>query len=795
MYGNASELFVESFHSSITFNVVLTNKLNFMRKIFFIFLVACSFIQLHAQEEYTLSGYLKDASTGEELLYATVAVKGTTIGANTNLYGFYSLTLPAGTYDIIYSYIGYQSKTEQVILDKNITLDVEIDTEANQLDEIVVTADAEEDENIRNTEVSVVTLDVAKSTKIPVLLGEKDVFKTLQLLPGVASNSEGGSGFFVRGGATDQNLVLLDEAPVYNASHLLGFFSVFNSDALKDVKLYKGGIPAQYGGRASSVMDIRMKNGNMREWQASGGIGLISSRATIEGPIVKDKGSIIVSGRRTYADVVGRLFTDALDGTSLFFYDLNAKANYKVTDKDRIYISSYFGRDALGIENFGFDWGNQTFTSRWNRTINEKLFVNTSVIYSDYNYGFDISAGEIEIDLSAGIFDYTLKQDFNYYPNPNNKVSFGWISNLHRFKPVNFVFNNTEDDNIEFQNALESGLYAGNEQKINSRLSLNYGLRFSIFNNIGPYTEKVYDDENNVIEETSYEEFDFYHTYTGLEPRLSSTYLLNEKSSIKFSYNRNFQYLQLLENSNSGSPTDVWIPSSPFVAPTIADQVAIGFFRNFNNNTYRFSTELYYKTLQNTVDYEDGAEIFGNSDLEAELIFGEGRAAGAEILLEKTKGKLTGWVSYTLSRVRNRADEINNGDWYSARQDRTHDLSIVAIYELTPKINFSGSWVYYTGDAVTFPAGKYFIDGTLVNLYTERNADRLPDYHRLDLGFTWIMKDSKKFYSDLNVSVYNAYNRKNAFTITFDENDAGQTEATRLALFGTIPSITWNFRF
>lgn len=766
-----------------------------MKKLILLCFLLCSSMQLIAQE-FTISGYLKDGSSGEELLYATVAVEGASIGANTNLYGFYSLTLPKGTYNIVYSYIGYESKTETVVLDKNVTLDVEINTAANQLEEIVVTAEAEANDNVTNTEVSVVTLDVAKTSKIPVLLGEKDVFKTLQLLPGVASNSEGGSGFFVRGGNVDQNLVLLDEAPVYNASHLLGFFSVFNSDALKDVKLYKGGIPAQYGGRASSVMDIRMKNGNMKEWQTSGGIGLISSRATIEGPIVKDKGSIILSGRRTYADVVGRAFTDLLDGVQLFFYDLNAKANYKITKKDRIYISAYFGRDALGIENFGFDWGNQTLTTRWSRTINSKLFMNTSLIYSDYDYGFDVNVGALEVDLSAGIFDYSVKQDFNYYPNPNNKVSLGWISNLHRFKPVSFVFNNTpSEDDTETQQALESGIYASNEQKVGSRITLNYGLRFSIFNNVGPYTEKIFDENENLIQAISHEDFEFFNTYTGLEPRFSSTYLLDEKSSLKFSYNRNFQYLQLLENSNAGTPTDVWIPATPFVEPTIANQVALGYFRNFKSNEYKFSTEIYYKTLENTVDYEDGAEIFGNPDLETELIFGQGQAYGAELLLEKTQGKFTGWVSYTLSKVRNRADEINNGEWYSARQDRTHDLSVVGIYQLNKKISFSGSWVYYTGDAVTFPSGKYFINGELVNLVSDRNADRLPDYHRLDLGFTWIMKDSDKFYSDLNISVYNVYNRKNAFTITFDENEAGETEATRLALFGAIPSLTWNFRF
>ena len=762
----------------------------------FVFFLVCS-LGLQAQD-YTISGYLKDVETGEELLYATVAAQGTTIGTNTNLYGFYSLTLPAGKYTIVYSYIGYESKVLDINLIANLTQDIEIGTAGNQLDEIVVTATVEENDNVTNTEVSVVTLDVAKTSKIPVLLGEKDIFKTLQLMPGVASNSEGGSGFFVRGGATDQNLVLLDEAVVYNASHLLGFFSVFNSDALKDVKLYKGGIPAQYGGRASSVMDIRMKNGNMKNYDASGGIGLISSRLTVEGPIVKDKGSIILSGRRTYADVVAKVVSDEFDGATLFFYDLNAKANYKIGDKDRIYLSTYFGKDVLGVENFGFDWGNQTFTGRWNHTVNSKLFMNTSLIYSDYEYGFDIDAGEIKVNLAAGIFDYNVKQDFNFYPNPNNKINFGWQTNLHQFRAPTFTFNDeepTEEVANNLQNALESGIYASNEQKLGASLTLNYGLRLSLFNNIGAETEQIFNEQDEIIEEIEHGAGEFYNNYVGIEPRISATYLLNPKSSLKASYNRNFQYLHLLANSNSGTPTDLWIPSSPLVKPTIADQVALGYFRNLSNNQYKFSTEVYYKALQNIVDYEDGAEVFGAANAESELVFGDGRAMGLEVLFEKTKGKFTGWISYTLSNVEYKSELVNNGDWYSARQDRTHDVSVVGIYEITPRLSLSGSWVYYTGDAVTFPSGKYFVDGKLVNLYTERNADRMPDYHRLDLGITWVLSDNKRFYNDLNFSVYNAYNRKNAYSITFARNEAGASEATRLALFGVLPSITWNFRF
>lgn len=745
-------------------------------------------------QEFTISGYMRDANSGEELLYATVYAGGTNSGVTTNLYGFYSLSLPAGEYTINYSYVGYESIAFKVNLNADVKKDIELGGDALLLNEVVVVAQRE-DENVTNTEVSVVSLDIKDVKKIPVLFGEQDILKTIQLLPGVSANSEGGSGFFVRGGDADQNLILLDEAPVYNASHLLGFFSVFNSDALKDVKMYKGGIPAQYGGRASSVMDVRMKNGNMKEWEASGGLGLISSRLTLEGPLVKDKGSIILSGRRTYLDVVAGLVSPDFADLSLYFYDLNLKANYKLGDKDRVYFSGYLGRDALGTEDFGFDWGNQTMTVRWNHTFNSKLFLNTSFIYSDYDYGFKVQNGGVSINLDAGIYDYNVKQDYSYYLNPQNKIEFGWNGIYHQFKPTVFSFDDSAADAAQEQYALEGGFYVSNTQKFSENFSMNYGLRLSTMSNIGDYTEKEYNAEDEVISETIFESGEFYNTYANLEPRINATYLLDSKSSVKASYNRNIQYLQLLSNSTSGTPTDMWIPSSSLVKPTIADQVSVGYFRNFNSNTYKFSVESYYKNLQNTVDYENGAETFGNPDIEAELVFGKGRAYGIEFLLEKTKGKFTGWASYTLSKSERQYDEINGGDWFSARQDRTHDISLVGTYQITPKLTLSGTWVYSTGDAVTFPSGKYYLDGSLINLYTERNADRLPDYHRLDIGLTWVLKDSKRFYNDLNFSVYNAYNRKNAYSITFAENDLGQTEATRLALFGIIPSVAWNFKF
>lgn len=765
------------------------------RLIFSIFFLI--FFSLSYGQNHTLSGYLRDAESGEELLYATVSVVGQSAGVNTNEYGFYSITLPEGTYEIMYSYVGFQSTTKNIVLDKNLRIDVELSTGAT-LQEVVVTA-KEENKNVSSVEMSVATIDIADAKLLPVLFGEQDILKTIQLLPGVSPNSEGSTGFFVRGGDTDQNLVLLDEAPVYNASHLLGFFSVFNSDALKDVKLYKGGIPSQYGGRLSSVLDIRMKNGNAKKWTASGGIGLISSRLTVEGPLTKDNGSIMVSGRRTYADLLLKAFSSEFDDTALYFYDFNAKVNYNLGEKDRLYLSGYFGRDNLSLGAVGLDWGNATGTMRWNHLFSDKLFANTSFIYSDFDYGFGVDNAGTAIELSAGIRDYNLKQDFNWYPNPNNSVQFGWNAIYHQFKPGDFTSDDTESEennviSIPAQQALETGFYLDNEQKIGKKWTLNYGMRLTSFSNIGEADVKTYNEEDEVTSTTHYDEGAFYNTTFRLEPRFNAAYLLNQQSSVKFSYQRMSQYLHLLSNSTSGAPTDIWIPSTPLVKPELADQLAIGYFRNFKDNKYEFSVEAYYKNLDDLVEYEDGAETFLNEDLEAELVFGAGRAYGTEFYLKKNKGKLTGWISYTLSKSERQFAEINNGEWFSARQDRTHDISLVATYKLSPRLTLSGAWVYYTGDAVTFPVGKYEIDDELITLFGERNADRMPDYHRLDLGLTYVLKDRAKWHSELNFSIYNVYNRKNAFSIDFQEID-NTTQAVKTSLFGIVPSVTWNFNF
>lgn len=751
-------------------------------------------------QNFTLSGRIKDAANGEDLIGAAVVVQGMEgTGVITNTYGFYSITLPKGTYNVAIQYIGYQSVVKEVVLTKDVSLNIELAEESESLEEVVVSAEAA-NANVTKTEMSVAKLSPKEVEAVPVIFGEKDIIKMVQLLPGVKTSGEGGSGFSVRGGGLDQNLILLDEAPVYNASHLLGFFSVFNSDAIKDVTLYKGGMPAEYGGRASSVMDVVMKDGNSKRFGASGGIGLISSKLTLEAPIVKDKGSFIISGRRTYADVFLKLSSNEdLRNTTLYFYDLNMKANYQITDKDRVYLSGYFGRDNFGFGNdFGFNWGNATGTLRWNHIFNDRLFGNTSLIYSDYDYEFSIGAGEEQFGLSSGINDLNLKQDFTYFMNKDNTMSFGANVIRHEFVPGEISSgdeSNFSADNIERQFALEGAAYVQNEQKVGQRWSFIYGLRYSVFDYTGPGT--AYEIEDGEVASTqTYDDWETIQLYHGLEPRVSIKYLLNEVSSLKVAYNRNYQYMHLLSNSTSGSPTDRWVPSSNNVKPQIADQVAAGYFRNFADNMYEFSAEVYYKDMQNLIDYKPGAELIFNSSIETELVYGDGKAYGLELLLKKTQGKFTGWLSYTLSRSLREFDDIDDGKVFPSRQDRIHDLSVTAIYNFHPKWTASANFVFYTGDAVSFPSGRYEVDGVQVPYYTERNGYRFPNYHRMDLGVTWMVKKTKRFESSWNFSVYNVYGRENPYIINFEENeDTGQVEAVQFSLFKAIPSVSYNFRF
>lgn len=744
-----------------------------------------------------MSGFVRDGATGEELIGATIYVEEAQEGTATNVYGFYSLTLPHGTYTIRFSYIGYQTQFISVDLNKDLQYNLEL-VSGEELDEVVIKGVAD-DANIRSAEMGIVKLDVKDIEQIPVLFGEQDILKTLQLMPGISTGGEGRGGYYVRGGNTDQNLILLDEAPVYNASHLLGFFSVFNSDALKEMTMYKAGIPARYGGRLSSVLDVRMNNGNMKKFSFSGGLGLISSRLTVEGPIVKDKGSFIVSGRRTYADLVYSIVEPDFRGSSLFFYDLNAKANYKLGEKDRVFISGYFGRDKFGVSTFGFDWGNATATVRWNHVYSDRLFSNTSFIYSNYDYKLKVGVGSIQFQLKSGIEDLNLKQDYAFYLNSRNTLRFGFNVIYHTFKPGERTSDSNEgfDLILQKQNAFENAIYVSNEQKIGSRIMLEYGIRGSMFHVLGPGNVYEFDKYGNILDTVEYSRGQIIKNYWEPEPRISMSFLINEKSSVKGSFQRMAQYVHLLSASTSDNPTDVWVPSSNLVKPGISNQYSVGYYRNFADNIVETSVEVYYKDMFNQVDYRDGADVLFNELVEAELVFGKGRSYGIEFFVKKRLGKFTGWIGYTLSKTEKQFDAINEGKWFSARQDRTHDISIVGTYRFTKKLSVSATWVYYTGDAVTMPSGVYIIDGRPVPLYTERNGYRMPNYHRLDLGVTLKGKQTKKFRSSWNFSVYNAYARENAYSISFQasEDNPGELESVQTALFSIIPSVTWNFNF
>jgi len=754
---------------------------------------------LQAQEKYSLNGFIKDANTGEELIGATIFVEELGTGAVTNDYGFYSITLKSGDYTVRFSYIGFEPQVKVMGFETDRVLDIELVPSMATLEEVVITS-KQGDENIKSAEMGVVKMDIKELETIPVLFGEKDILKSIQLLPGVSTAGEGSTGFYVRGGNTDQNLILLDEAPVYNASHLLGFFSVFNSDALKDIKLYKSGIPARYGGRLSSVLDVHMNNGNSKELAVTGGLGLISSRLTVEAPIKKDEGSFILSGRRTYADVIYSIAEPEFRGNSLFFYDFNAKANYRISKKDRLYVSGYFGRDKFGFGDFGFNWGNVTGTLRLNHVFNERLFSNTSLIYSNYDYQITADVSGTSLEILSGIEDIHFMQDFSYYLNAENTFRFGINVIHHGFKPGERRSegeNATFDIILEQQKAYESGLYLSNEQKAGSRINLVYGIRYSLFNVIGPGTVYTFDNEGNILDSKVYNKGEGIINYTNLEPRISGSFIINEVSSVKVSFHRMAQYIHLLSASTSDNPTDVWVPSSTIVKPETSEQYALGYFRNFSDNLFEASAEVYYKNMHNMVDYKDGADVLLNQFVEAELAFGKGMSYGLELFIKKRTGKFTGWVGYTLSSTKLRIDGVNNNAWYSARQDRRHDVSIVASYKLSRRWSLSANWIYYTGDAVTFPSGQYYIDGHVVPLYTERNGYRMPDYHRLDFSATLLGKQTRKIKSSWNFSVYNVYARENAYSISFQksETNPATNEAVRLALFSIIPSVTWNFKF
>ena len=770
----------------------MAKKIGFFNLILGLFAMISS---LNAQSTAILSGSIKDKQTGESLIKAVVRIQELpNAGIISNEYGFYSLTLPSGNYSVVVSQVGYETLVQKIKLDSSQSINFYLQTK-NVLKEVVVESSRKND-NLTKAQMGTETINMSAISKVPVIFGEKDLLKTIQLLPGVKSAGEGNSGFFVRGGGADQNLILLDEAPVYNATHLLGFFSTFNSDAIKDATIIKGNSPSQYGGRLSSVLDVKMKEGNNQDYTVNGGIGLISSKVSVEGPLQKNKSSFILSGRRTYADVFLKA-TEKFKDNILYFYDLNAKANYQINAKNKVYISGYFGRDELGLgQDFGIDWGNKTGTIRWNKIISNKLFLNTSFIYSDYNYNVKLKNGETNFNINSEIKDVNLKQDYTFYTNNQNTLRFGFNTILHNIKPSTFsgtVINSVAKTG---RNGLENAVYLTNNYKATNQLTIDYGLRLSMYTLMGGDVYNIY--ENGVVRSSiKLAPSSFGKTYANLEPRITTNYRIDDEKSIKAGYARNVQHLHLLSNSVASSPSDQWIGNSYNIQAEIADQLSVGYVTKLFKNNFEFTTEAYYKHLQNQIDYKDGAEINTVSDVESVLLYGIGRAYGLELLLKKKEGRLTGWIGYTLSKTERKIDGINEGKWYNARQDRTHDISVVGIYDLNERWSISGVFVYNTGDAVTYPTGKYNLQGQTLYQYAARNANRMPAYHRLDFSATYEKNKTKRRHGSWNFSLYNVYGRENAYRISFkdDPNDPTRTQIIRTALFKWVPSVTYQFKF
>lgn len=780
-------------------------------KSIFLFLLAIIFFMDTYGQNITVSGYIKDKNSGEALIGATCYIPIINKGINSNEYGYYSLTVPGGKYEINFSFIGYETQTITIDLNENKVFDVLMVEENRQIDDVVITA-TRRDYNIESTQMSMEKLPVKLVKKLPSFMGEVDILKTITLLPGIQSGGEGSSGLYVRGGGPDENLLILDEAPVYNASHLMGFFSVFNSDAIKDIEVYKGGIPAEYGGKASSVIDIRMKDGNTNQFHGQAGIGNISSRLTLEGPVIKDKWSFIMSGRRTYADVVGKTIgIEELKDNQLYFYDLNLKTNIQFSHNDRLFISAYTGDDYFKLgESIYMRWGNITGTARWNHVFNGKLFSNTSLIYTKYDYNLGVPGNSADqFDWDSQVQDLNFKEDFSWFLNADNKINFGLNIIKHHFEPGNISSNESsffEPLKLTNYNAIDGALYASNEQKIGNLLTLKYGIRVSLFQQIGEGKVREYQNPDapnadEVTDETYYGKGKrIGKAYIYPEPRISAKFKVGETSSVKTSYNRMIQNLHLISNTNSPTPLDIWLPTNKYIKPLIVNQFAAGYFRNFMQNTFETSIEFYYKDMQNVLDYKDGAELFLNEDLETELLNGSGYAYGTELMIKKQEGDFNGWISYTLARSMREIPGINNGNPYPSTYDRTHDISIVLNHELRKNLSLSANWIFSTGNPVTYPAAKYDIQGNTLFYYSARNANRIPAYHRLDLSATYNFRknEHKKVKQSLNLSLYNVYARRNAYSIYFRQNESNPSviDATRLSIIGTIiPSITYNINF
>jgi len=786
--------------------------------------------EAQSTKKHTISGYVKEEATGEYLIGVNVYIKELTRGTTTNQYGFYSLTVEEGDYNLTISFIGLQEYNEFIKLNEDKRINVSLKSVAINKDEVVITGERA-DKNTKETQMGVIEMPIETVKSLPAFMGEVDILKIIQLLPGVKSSGEGNTGFYVRGGGPDQNLILLDEAVVYNAAHLFGFFSVFNADAVKNIELIKGGMPANYGGRLASVLDISMKEGNSKEYHADGGIGAIASRLTVQGPIKKDTSSFIVSGRRTYIDVLTKPFikkSSPVAGSGYYFYDLNAKVNYRLSDKDRVFLSGYFGRDVFSFNNSksgfsaGIKWGNATTSLRWNHLYNDKLFVNTSIIYSDYNFEFAAGQQEFEFKLFSGIRDWNVKIDYNWLPDIRHNIKFGLNYIYHTFTPTNASARSGEVNfdlgKVTRLYAHDAALYVTDDFDVTEHLRINAGLRATYFEQIGPFDRYVKDqygqttdtihyagiEENNPIMKllVDWGSSQSVQVYRHIEPRLSVRYTLGKNSSVKASFTQNYQYIHLASISSVSLPTDIWVPSTSLVKPQMGLQYAAGYFRNFFNDKLETSVEIYYKTMKNQVEYKDGAlpgdNVLDNPD--NNFTFGNGKAYGIEFFIKKAKGKLTGWIGYTLARTSRTFPDLNFGKQFDAKYDRRHDVSFIASYDFTDRLNVSVVWVYSTGNALSLPDSRYIFEGNLISEYGQRNSFRMPAYHRGDISVTYKGKPRKHCQGSWNLSIYNVYSRQNAFFIYFDDegsfaDGSARVVAKQVSLFPILPSITYNFKF
>ena len=763
--------------------------------------------------KYTIAGYIKDSMNGETLMQATVYIEELKIGVATNEFGYYALSMPAGKYTAKVSYLGYNTFYKKINLEADYSMNVELSPFVNVAKEVLITA-KKEDNNIKNADVGRQEISVETSKVIPALLGEVDVLKTLQLLPGVMAAGEGNSGFYVRGGGPDQNLVLLDDATVYNTGHLFGFFSVFNSDAVKSITIEKGAIPAEYGGRLSSVVDVKMKEGNLKKWQADGGIGLIASRLTVQGPIWKDRCSVILSGRRTYIDLITKpilkkVADGAFAGNAYYFYDLNAKINFKLSDKDRFFLSGYFGRDVFnfrdntGTFSLNFPWGNRTFTARWNHVFDEKLFANTELTYNDYLFEAKTDFRDIKFNVNSSIKELSAKIIFDYYPFVNHKFKFGANYHYRIFTPYtasgyadSISFSNT---NATKKYAHETAIFIQDEMDINEKLRFNFGIRASMFNLVGPYEKVEFTNRGTIKDTIKFWNDQVVKTYWGIEPRLSMRYQVAKNTSIKSGFCVTNQYVHLVSNSTTTLPFDLWVPSSLKIKPQIGLQYSLGVYQNFKDNMFEAYIEGYYKHMWNQIEYSESSVSNISVDVEDLFTFGRGWSYGAEFFFKKAKGKFTGWIGYTLAWTQRKFPDLNNGKTFSAKYDRRHDLNIVLMYDINKKWNISSTFVYASGNTTTLPQEIYFVNGSPHFIYGERNAYRLPAYHRLDIGATYKFKVHKHFSSDINFSIYNVYSRQNPYFVYVDiagNQTKGSIKAKlkQTSLFPILPSITWNFK-